>query len=55
MPYISNPEQPIGHNKLVQIAPTFATKCAFTNPTTHKAHGKSALGISMLANLSVSE
>ena len=55
VPYMSNPDQLIGHNKLSIMAPTFATKCGFTNPTAHKAHGKCALGITMLSNSSVSE
>ena len=51
----SNPEHAIGHNKLAQMAPTFAERCGFDNPRQHKAHGKRALGITMLSNSSVSE
>ena len=37
------------------MAPIFAQKCGFVNPRQHKAHGKHALGITMLANSTVSE
>ena len=53
--YWSNPNRPIGHNKLASMAPVFATKCGFQNALQHKAHGKRALGITMLSNSSVSE
>ena len=52
---MSNPNRPIGHNKLAEMAPNFALKCGFDNATQHKAHGKRALGITMLSNSSVSE
>ena len=51
----SNPQRPIGHNRLAQMAPIFADQCGFTNANKHKAHGKRALGITMLSNSSVSE
>ena len=37
------------------MAPEFAARCQFQNPHQHKAHGKRALGITMLFNSSVSE
>ena len=52
---MSNPNCPIGHNRLAQMAPEFAARCQFQNPNLHKAHGKRALGIRMLSNSSVSE
>ena len=52
---MSNPERPIGHNRLAQMAPEFAFPCGFENTKQHKAHGKCALGITMLSNSFVSE
>ena len=50
-----NPQRPIGHNRLAQMAPIFADRCGFTNANKHKAHGKRALGIRVLSNSSVLE
>ena len=52
---MSNPERPIGHNRLAQIAPECAVWCQFQNAKQHKAHGKYALGITMLSNSSIFE
>ena len=52
---MSNPERPIGHNRLAQMAPEFALQCQFQNAKQHKAHRKHALGITMLSNSSVFE
>ena len=53
--HISNPERPIGHNRLAQMASEFAARCQFQKPKQHKAHRERALGIMMLSNSSVSE
>ena len=51
----SNPQHPISHNRLAQMASIFADQCGFTNANKHEAHGKRALGVTMLSNSSVSE
>ena len=52
---MTNPERPIGYNRLAQMALEFASWCRFENTKQHKAHRKHALGITMLSNSSVSE
>ena len=55
MGFKSDPSKNIGKNQFDVMCSTFATLCKFEDAAHHKPHGKHALGVTMLSNLSVSE